>query len=111
MAKGNTKKSFLDYFKLNDSSDEDFDDDLFDYVELAGESLGYVEVYPTHFLDHISIYTDCVEPQHYEMYDALGAKVMEGNYSGSVIIDTNHLISGSYIIKTVGKSIRLLKSE
>lgn len=88
-----------------------FDDDLFDYVELAGESLGYVEVYPTHFLDHISIYTDCVEPQHYEMYDALGAKVMEGNYSGSVIIDTNHLISGSYIIKTVGKSIRLLKSE
>ena len=88
-----------------------FDDDLFDYVELAGESLGYVEVYPTHFLDHISIYTDCVEPQHYEMYDALGAKVMEGNYSGSVIVDTNHLISGSYIIKTVGKSIRLLKSE
>lgn len=88
-----------------------FDDDLFDYVELAGESLGYVEVYPTHFSDHISIYTDCVEPQHYEMYDALGAKVMEGNYSGSVIVDTNHLISGSYIIKTVGKTIRLLKSE
>lgn len=88
-----------------------FDDDLFDYVELAGESLGYVEVYPTHFSDHISIYTDCVEPQHYEMYDVLGAKIMEGNYSGSAIVDTNHLISGSYIIKTVGKSIRLLKSE
>lgn len=33
MAKGNTKKSFLDYFKLNDSSDEDFDDDLFDEEE------------------------------------------------------------------------------
>lgn len=29
MAKGSTKKSFLDYFKLNDSGD-DFDDDLFD---------------------------------------------------------------------------------
>lgn len=27
MAKGNTKKSFLDYFKLSDSSDDDFDDD------------------------------------------------------------------------------------
>lgn len=33
MAKGNAKKSFLDYFKLNDSSDEDFDDDLFDEEE------------------------------------------------------------------------------
>lgn len=88
-----------------------FDDDLFDYVELAGESLGYVEVYPTHFSDHISIYTDCVEPQHYEIFDALGAKIMEGNYSGSAIVDTNHLISGAYIIKTVGKSIRLLKSK
>lgn len=31
MAKG--KKSFLDYFKLNDSSDDDFDDDLFDEDE------------------------------------------------------------------------------
>lgn len=29
MAKSSTKKSFLDYFKLNDSGD-DFDDDLFD---------------------------------------------------------------------------------
>ncbi len=29
MAKNSTKKSFLDYFKLNDSGD-DFDDDLFD---------------------------------------------------------------------------------
>lgn len=27
------KKSFLDYFKLNDSSDDDFDDDLFDEDE------------------------------------------------------------------------------
>ena len=33
MAKGNTKKSFLDYFKLSDSSDDDFDDDLFDEDE------------------------------------------------------------------------------
>lgn len=31
MAKG--KKSFLDYFKLNESSDDDFDDDLFDEDE------------------------------------------------------------------------------
>ncbi len=29
MAKGSAKKSFLDYFKMNDSGD-DFDDDLFD---------------------------------------------------------------------------------
>lgn len=29
MAKGSSKKSFLDYFKLNDSNDE-FEDDLFD---------------------------------------------------------------------------------
>ena len=34
MAKGNTKKSFLDYFKLSDSSDDDFDDDLFDEDEV-----------------------------------------------------------------------------
>ena len=33
MAKGNTKKSFLDYFKLSDSRDDDFDDDLFDEDE------------------------------------------------------------------------------
>lgn len=31
MAKG--KKSFLDYFKLNESSEDDFDDDLFDEEE------------------------------------------------------------------------------
>ena len=88
-----------------------FDDDLFDYVELAGESLGYVEVYPTHFSDHISIYTDCMEPQHYEIFDALGAKVLEGEYTGNVDVETSHLIPGNYIMKTVGKVIRILKSK
>lgn len=88
-----------------------FDDDLFDYVELAGESLGYVEVYPTHFSDHISIYTDCMEPQHYEIFDALGAKVLEGEYTGNVDVETSQLIPGNYIMKTVGKVIRILKSK
>ncbi len=36
MAKGSTKKSFLDYFKLNDSGD-DFDDDLFDEDDIDDE--------------------------------------------------------------------------
>lgn len=30
MAKGSAKKSFLDLFKITDSNDEDFDDDMFD---------------------------------------------------------------------------------
>lgn len=36
MAKSSTKKSFLDYFKLNDSGD-DFDDDLFDEDDIDDE--------------------------------------------------------------------------
>lgn len=88
-----------------------FDDEVFDYVELNGVGLGYVEVYPTHFSNHISIYTDCIEPQHYEMYDALGAKVLEGEYTGNVDVETSQLIPGNYVIKTVGKVIRILKSK
>lgn len=88
-----------------------FDDEVFDYVELNGVGLGYVEVYPTHFSNHISIYTDCMEPQHYEMYDALGAKVLEGEYTGNVDVETSQLIPGNYVMKTVGKVIRILKSK
>ena len=88
-----------------------FDDEVFDYVELNGVGLGYVEVYPTHFSNHISIYTDCIEPQHYEMYDALGAKVLEGEYTGNVDVETSQLIPGNYVMKTVGKVIRILKSK
>lgn len=33
MAKGSAKKSFLDYFKITDSNDDDFDDDMFDEEE------------------------------------------------------------------------------
>ncbi len=82
-----------------------------DHAELQRIEFGYVEVYPTHFSDHFSIYTDCKEPQHYEVYDALGAKVIEGNYSGSVIVETDQLIPGTYVVKTVGKVIRTLKSK
>lgn len=88
-----------------------FDDEVFDYVELNGVELGYVEVYPTHFSNHISIYTDCMEPQHYEMYDALGAKVLEGEYTGNVDVETSQLIPGNYVMKTVGKVIKILKSK
>ena len=30
MAKGSAKKSFLDLYKITDSNDDDFDDDMFD---------------------------------------------------------------------------------
>ena len=78
---------------------------------MNGTVLGYVEVYPTHFSDHITIYTDCVETQHYEVYNALGSMVAEGDYNGSVDVDTDRFIPGSYMVKTVGKVVRLIKSK
>lgn len=88
-----------------------FENEIYDYIELNGTVLGYVEVYPTHISDHFTIYTDCVEPQHYEVYNAQGSIVAEGDYNGSVDVDTDRFIPGSYMVKTVGKVVRLIKSK
>lgn len=88
-----------------------FDEEVFDYVELNGTELGYVEVYPTHFSDEINIFTDFSTEQHYEIYNTLGKKELEGYYRGSVKINATDIPSGSYILKTADRVVRVMKTK
>ena len=88
-----------------------FDEEVFDYVELNRTELGYVEVYPTHFSDEINIFTDFSTEQHYEIYNTLGKKELEGYYRGSVKINATDIPSGSHILKTADRVVRVMKTK
>lgn len=60
MAKGSAKKSFLDYFKITDSNDDDFDDDMFDEEEFDNE---YDDPYDEADYDGDESYEDDVTPR------------------------------------------------
>ena len=60
MAKGSAKKSFLDYFKITDSNDDDFDHDMFDEEEFDNE---YDDPYDEADYDGDESYEDDVTPR------------------------------------------------
>lgn len=76
-----------------------------------GVEFGIVEVYPTHFSDKITIFTDYREAQHYEIYNALGSVVKEGDYIQSAEVGTADLIPGAYVVKTAGQVVLVVKSK
>ena len=61
MAKGSAKKSFLDYFKITDSNDDDFDDDMFDEEEEFDNE--YDDPYDEADYDGDESYEDDVTPR------------------------------------------------
>ena len=61
MAKGSAKKSFLDYFKITDSNDDDFDDDMFDEEEEFDND--YDDPYDEADYDGDESYEDDVTPR------------------------------------------------
>ncbi len=61
MAKGSAKKSFLDYFKITDSNDDDFDDDMFDEEEEFDNE--YDDPYDEADYDGDESYEDGVTPR------------------------------------------------
>ena len=61
MAKGSAKKSFLDYFKITDSNDDDFDDDMFDEEEECDNE--YDDPYDEADYDGDESYEDDVTPR------------------------------------------------
>ena len=61
MAKGSAKKSFLDLFKITDSNDDDFDDDMFDEEEEFDNE--YDDPYDEADYDGDESYEDDVTPR------------------------------------------------
>lgn len=88
-----------------------FEEEVIEYVELESKELGYVEVYPTHISDQISIFSDYKKTLHYEVYNTLGVKVKEGDFTGNVMVDTDDLVPGSYAVKIAEKVIMVVKSK
>lgn len=69
----------------------------------------FVDVYPTHIQEYFVITTNSPNQEHYELYDARGVKVMEGDFTNTIKVETSALPTGVYIVNTCGKVLKLMK--
>ena len=84
--------------------------------ELEEENIGgqantriFVDVYPTHIQEYFVITTNSPNQEHYELHDARGVKVIEGDFTNTTKVETSALPTGVYIVNTCGKVLKLMK--
>lgn len=97
----NTVRSFRHSVSLEEEVDDNYVDFFNEYV--------YVDIYPTLITDYCMINTNSKKLEHYEIYDANGMKVKEGDFIKTVRIETSALPTGVYVIRVGDKIVKLVK--
>lgn len=97
----NTVRSFRHSVSLEEEVDDNYVDFFNEYV--------YVDIYPTLITDYCMINTNSKKLEHYEIYDASGMKVKEGDFIKTVRIETSALPTGVYVIRVGDKIVKLVK--
>lgn len=98
-------RNTLRSYRIAASFEEDLDEDNFGYVS----DHVFVDVYPTQITDYFVITTNSPNQEHYELHDARGVKLKEGDFTNTIKIETSTLPTGIYIVNTCGRMVKLLK--